>query len=68
MVEALAWKISCSCRWQSPQPSQDPTGRITLGDFQGNQVADVVANLGASAHAVHEPSAEYLRWTLVAQA
>eukprot|EP00971_Amphidinium_carterae_P087879 1739053-Amphidinium_carterae.1 len=27
-----------------------------------------VANLGAAAHAVHEPSAEHLRWEVVAQA
>eukprot|EP00971_Amphidinium_carterae_P065792 1303604-Amphidinium_carterae.1 len=30
--------------------------------------ADEVANLGASVHAVHEPSAEYLRWEIVAKA
>eukprot|EP00971_Amphidinium_carterae_P262524 5207442-Amphidinium_carterae.1 len=43
-------------------------GWITLADFQGNEEADVVANLGASAHAEHEPTAEYLRWGTVAQA
>eukprot|EP00971_Amphidinium_carterae_P054558 1074920-Amphidinium_carterae.1 len=43
-------------------------GRITLADFQGNQEADEVAKLGAAAHAPHEPSAEYFRWEVVAQA
>eukprot|EP00971_Amphidinium_carterae_P079629 1575810-Amphidinium_carterae.1 len=43
-------------------------GRITLKDFQGNLEADEVANLGAAAHAAHEPTAEYLPWELVAQA
>eukprot|EP00971_Amphidinium_carterae_P014483 286164-Amphidinium_carterae.1 len=30
--------------------------------------ADEVANLGAGAHAAHEPTVEYLHWELVAQA
>eukprot|EP00971_Amphidinium_carterae_P210883 4184279-Amphidinium_carterae.1 len=42
-------------------------GRITLEDFQGNLEADEVANLGAAAHALHEPTAEYLCWEIVAQ-
>eukprot|EP00971_Amphidinium_carterae_P207398 4114872-Amphidinium_carterae.1 len=42
--------------------------RITIEDFQGNQETDVVANLGAAEHADHEPSAEYLRWEVAAQA
>eukprot|EP00971_Amphidinium_carterae_P060928 1205981-Amphidinium_carterae.1 len=42
-------------------------GRITIEDFQGNQEANVVANLGAAAHETHEPTAEYLRWEVVAQ-
>eukprot|EP00971_Amphidinium_carterae_P245375 4872780-Amphidinium_carterae.1 len=37
-------------------------GGIPLADFQGNQEADEVANLGAAAHAENEPTAEYLRW------
>eukprot|EP00971_Amphidinium_carterae_P272870 5415717-Amphidinium_carterae.1 len=32
-------------------------GRGTMVDFQGNQEADVVANLGAAEHVPHEPSA-----------
>eukprot|EP00971_Amphidinium_carterae_P062537 1237872-Amphidinium_carterae.1 len=43
-------------------------GRVTLENFQGNQEADEVANSGAAAHVVHEPTAEYLRWEVVAQA
>eukprot|EP00971_Amphidinium_carterae_P274564 5448232-Amphidinium_carterae.1 len=31
---------------------------MTFEDFQGNQEADVVANLGAAAHDAHEPSAD----------
>eukprot|EP00971_Amphidinium_carterae_P090959 1800283-Amphidinium_carterae.1 len=42
-------------------------GGITLEDFQGNLEADEVANLGAADHAEHEPSAEYLRWEIVAK-
>eukprot|EP00971_Amphidinium_carterae_P236163 4686802-Amphidinium_carterae.1 len=39
-----------------------------MDDFQGNQEADVVANLGAAEHAPHEPSADYLFWVVVAKA
>eukprot|EP00971_Amphidinium_carterae_P279159 5541556-Amphidinium_carterae.1 len=34
----------------------------------GIQEADVVVNLGAAEHEVHEPSADWLRWELVAKA
>eukprot|EP00971_Amphidinium_carterae_P320844 6377770-Amphidinium_carterae.1 len=41
---------------------------MTLEDFQGNLEADEVANLGTAAHALHEPTAEYLRWEIAAKA
>eukprot|EP00971_Amphidinium_carterae_P110144 2181921-Amphidinium_carterae.4 len=47
-----------TCIWNGP---------VTLEDFQGNQDADVVANLGGAEHQVHEPSADYLCWEQVAQ-
>eukprot|EP00971_Amphidinium_carterae_P092830 1838216-Amphidinium_carterae.1 len=61
---------ACQLHWvKAHQPRQAvDEGRTTLEDFQGNQEADEVANLGAAAHAAHEPTAEYLRWALVAQA
>eukprot|EP00971_Amphidinium_carterae_P001343 26743-Amphidinium_carterae.1 len=40
-------------------------GRITIEDFQGNQEADVVANVGAAEHDAHEPCGPGC-WTLVA--
>eukprot|EP00971_Amphidinium_carterae_P270369 5364721-Amphidinium_carterae.1 len=43
-------------------------GRIIMEEFQGNQEADVVANLGVAEYAPHEPSADYLFWEVVAKA
>eukprot|EP00971_Amphidinium_carterae_P199830 3966460-Amphidinium_carterae.1 len=61
---------ACQLHWVKAHQTRQAVdeGRITLEDFQGNQEADEVANLGAAAHATHEPTAEYLRWELVAQA
>eukprot|EP00971_Amphidinium_carterae_P154058 3055171-Amphidinium_carterae.1 len=39
-----------------------------MQDFQGNEEADVVANLGTAEHAPHEPSADYLFWEVVSKA
>eukprot|EP00971_Amphidinium_carterae_P054951 1082956-Amphidinium_carterae.4 len=39
-----------------------------MEDFQGNQEADVVANVGTAEHVPHEPSADYLLWEVVAKA
>eukprot|EP00971_Amphidinium_carterae_P063600 1258702-Amphidinium_carterae.1 len=41
-------------------------GWVFMEDFQGNQEADVVVNLGAAEHVPHEPSADYLFWEVVA--
>eukprot|EP00971_Amphidinium_carterae_P337216 6473929-Amphidinium_carterae.2 len=62
--------LASSTRSKHTKPDKQYTkvGSITHEDFQGNQEADVVANLGAAAHAPHETTAEYLRWELVAQA
>eukprot|EP00971_Amphidinium_carterae_P255510 5072398-Amphidinium_carterae.1 len=49
----------CRLQWVKahlPREAVDE-GRITLEDFQGNLEADEVANLGAAAHALHEPTA-----------
>eukprot|EP00971_Amphidinium_carterae_P236543 4694444-Amphidinium_carterae.1 len=61
---------ACQFHWVKAHQTKQAVdeGRITFDDFQGNQEADEVANLGAAAHAAHEPTAEYLRWELVAQA
>eukprot|EP00971_Amphidinium_carterae_P018559 366203-Amphidinium_carterae.1 len=61
---------ACQLHWVKAHQTRQAVdeGRITLEDFQGNLEADEVANLGAAAHAVHEPTAEYLRWELVAKA
>eukprot|EP00971_Amphidinium_carterae_P228554 4533254-Amphidinium_carterae.2 len=61
---------ACQLQWLKPHQTRDAVdeGRITLEDFQGNLEADEVANLGAVAHAAHEPTAEYLQWETVAKA
>eukprot|EP00971_Amphidinium_carterae_P211306 4192761-Amphidinium_carterae.1 len=61
---------ACQLHWVTAQQTRQAVdkGRITLEDVQGNQEADLVANFGAAAHAEHEPTVEYLRWELVAQA
>eukprot|EP00971_Amphidinium_carterae_P134349 2661848-Amphidinium_carterae.2 len=38
-----------------------------MEEFQGNQEADVVANLGVAEHEPHEPFADWLHWELVAK-
>eukprot|EP00971_Amphidinium_carterae_P224224 4448659-Amphidinium_carterae.1 len=44
-------------------------GQASGGDFEKTVLMPLAAtNLGAAAHAPHEPAAEYLRWALVAQA
>eukprot|EP00971_Amphidinium_carterae_P042433 834185-Amphidinium_carterae.1 len=60
----------CQLQWVKAHQTRGAVdeGRITLEDFQGNLEADEVANLGAAALAAHEPSAEYLRWEMVAKA
>eukprot|EP00971_Amphidinium_carterae_P000450 9356-Amphidinium_carterae.2 len=47
-----------------PSGQRQPKGRHRDLEVQE---ADKVANPGAAAHAEHEPTAEYLRWELVAQ-
>eukprot|EP00971_Amphidinium_carterae_P154773 3068605-Amphidinium_carterae.1 len=44
---------------ESPWKSQE--------DFQGNQEADVVANLGAAERVPHEPSDDWLLWEQAAK-
>eukprot|EP00971_Amphidinium_carterae_P161793 3207396-Amphidinium_carterae.1 len=57
---------ACQLHWVKAHQTRHAVDErwITLKDFQGNQEADEVANLGAVAHAAHEPTAEYLRWRL----
>eukprot|EP00971_Amphidinium_carterae_P311693 6195191-Amphidinium_carterae.2 len=38
-----------------------------MEDYQGIQEADVVANLGAAEHVIHEPSADWLHWEFAAK-
>eukprot|EP00971_Amphidinium_carterae_P029605 582314-Amphidinium_carterae.2 len=61
---------ACQLHWVKARQTRKAVdeGRITLADFQGNQEANEVANLGTVAHAEHEPTAEYLRWEVLAQA
>eukprot|EP00971_Amphidinium_carterae_P027167 535336-Amphidinium_carterae.2 len=61
---------ACQLHWVKAHQTRQAVDerRITLEDFQGNLEADEVANLGAAAHAAHEPTAEYLHWAVVAQA
>eukprot|EP00971_Amphidinium_carterae_P150979 2994151-Amphidinium_carterae.2 len=68
-----AWFTGKQCRdWSWGQSAATwerdeepyPAATWTTGDRE----ADEVANLGTAAHALHEPTAEYLRWELVAQA
>eukprot|EP00971_Amphidinium_carterae_P056382 1113357-Amphidinium_carterae.1 len=78
MGETNGWKnrarraLTQDCRLQRVKAHQTrdavEEGRITLEDFQGSLEADEVANLGVAAHAAHEPTAEYLRWEIVAKA
>eukprot|EP00971_Amphidinium_carterae_P209936 4164329-Amphidinium_carterae.1 len=72
MTERARRALTQDCRFQLVKAHQTreavDEGRITLEDFQVNLEADVVANLGAAAHAPHEPTAEYLRWEIVAKA
>eukprot|EP00971_Amphidinium_carterae_P311715 6195551-Amphidinium_carterae.1 len=60
----------CRLQWFKAHQTREAVeeGRITLEDFQGNLEADEVANMGAAAHALHEPTAEYLRWEIAAKA
>eukprot|EP00971_Amphidinium_carterae_P237734 4719659-Amphidinium_carterae.1 len=60
----------CRLQWVKAHQTREVVeeGRITLEDFQGNLEADEMANLGAAAHALHEPTAEYLRWEIAANA
>eukprot|EP00971_Amphidinium_carterae_P171860 3407295-Amphidinium_carterae.6 len=50
---------ACRLHWVKAHQTRQAVdaGRITLEDFQGNLEADEVANLGAAAHAAHEPTA-----------
>eukprot|EP00971_Amphidinium_carterae_P272897 5416113-Amphidinium_carterae.1 len=50
---------ACQLHWVKAHQTRQAVdeGRITFEDFQGNQEADEVANLGAAAHAAHEPTA-----------
>eukprot|EP00971_Amphidinium_carterae_P088079 1742355-Amphidinium_carterae.1 len=49
---------SCQVHWIKAHQTQQAVEevRVTMDDFQGNQEADVVVNLGAAEHAPHEPS------------
>eukprot|EP00971_Amphidinium_carterae_P181328 3597377-Amphidinium_carterae.1 len=60
----------CRLQWVKAHQTREAVeeGRISLEDFLGNEEADVAANLGAAAHAQHEPTPEYLRWVEVAKA
>eukprot|EP00971_Amphidinium_carterae_P100125 1979884-Amphidinium_carterae.1 len=60
----------CRLQWVKAHQTREAVeeGRISFEDFQGNQEADEAANLGAAAHAQHEPTIEYLRWVDVAKA
>eukprot|EP00971_Amphidinium_carterae_P311630 6193968-Amphidinium_carterae.1 len=60
----------CRLQWVKAHQTREAVdeGRISFEDFQGNQEADAAANLGAAAHAQHEPTSEYLRWADVAKA
>eukprot|EP00971_Amphidinium_carterae_P074359 1469365-Amphidinium_carterae.1 len=54
-----AMSQTCQLHWVKAHQTRQAVdeGRITIDDFQGNQEADVVANLGAAAHDAHEPTA-----------
>eukprot|EP00971_Amphidinium_carterae_P331602 6465276-Amphidinium_carterae.2 len=61
---------ACQLHWVKAHQTRQAVDecRITLEDFQGNHEAGEVANLGAAAHAAHEPTVEYLLRERVAQA
>eukprot|EP00971_Amphidinium_carterae_P081994 1622269-Amphidinium_carterae.1 len=47
---------------------RDLEGRVSMEDFQDNQEAVVVANLGAAEQVPHKLSADWLHWEQVAKA